>query len=535
MICGLTRKSKRFANMNLKLKIFLTLILITNIFFVIYYQVFIYKAFFNSDAAIANILAQEIITQGSYYPSSWWYVNGDIWTVFKHTLAVPLTLFGFSAYNVHTIVVIGFFAFSLFMTFLYLKKIGTDTVGILIAFIGVSALYSPMYAREVLGESAYIWYYTALIAYLYFFYILSQEEMKTKKVWIAGFFIVVLTIIFVAENPSRFAIYFIASLFVPLFLFYQYINIKYKKIAVYFTLGILLGIAYRYSILTHIQMQIGVGKTFLISYEELPTHIWRSFIGLANFYGADWGERTTFTSLNGAAYILKSLLYPIAFFAPVFYAIKNRNALNSFEIYTVSVGYIAFLIVFGIYCITSLHFNGLYAARENIRYIIPFVLIISISNGIMWKFFSQKIKLLLLFSIFLSYISLSVTLQREISQETVKNREEVIRTLLENNLTKGYAPYWHSHIFTVLSDNKIEVRPIEDDNNKRQAGEWLTSSSWYDKSYIDKNSFILLPKEKVEEFEKASKEYNLTETINRIELKSHNIYVYDKNPINDKK
>jgi hypothetical protein len=520
--------------MNLKLKIFFMAILVANIFLIIYYQAFIYRAFFNSDAAIANILAQEIINQASYYPNSWWYVNGDIWTVFKHTLAVPLTLLGFSAYNVHTIVVIGFFAFSLFVTYMYLKKIGTDTVGILIAFIGMSTLYSPMYAREVFGESAYIWYYTALISYLYFFYILSQEA-KTKKVWIASFFIVILTIVFVAENPSRFAIYFIASLFVPLFLFYQYINIKYKKFVIYFALGILLGIVYRHYILTHIQMQVGVGKTFLISYEELPTHIWRSFVGLANFYGADWGERTTFVSFNGAIYMLKSLLFPIAFFAPLFYAVKNRNSLNSFEIYTVSVGYIAFLIVFGIYCITSLHFNGLYAARENIRYIIPFVLVISISNGIVWKFFSQKIKLLLILSILLSHGSILNTLKIELSKEIVENREEVIGTLLENNLTKGYAPYWHSHIFTVLSDNKIEVRPIEDDDNKRKAGEWLTSSSWYDRTYVDKNSFILLPKEKVEEFEKASKEFNLTEAVNKIELKGYNIYVYDKNPINNKK
>lgn len=520
--------------MNLRLKIFFTVILAADIFSIFYYQSFIYRGFFNSDAAIANILAQEIINQNSYYPNSWWYVNGDIWTIFKHTLVIPLSFFGFLEYDIHTVAVIGFFLFSLFVTYLYLKKIGTDTKGIFIAFIGVSTLYSPMYAREVFGESAYIWYYTALIAYLYLFNILSQEGVKGKKIWIAGFLTITLTIVFVAENPSRFAIYFIASLFVPLFLLYQYINIKYKRIAIYFMIGIILGIFYRYSILGQIQMQIGVEKTFLISYDELPTHIWRSFIGLANFYGADWGERTVFTSFNGITYILKSLLFPVAFFAPVFYAIKNRNALNAFEIYTIGVGYIAFFIVFGIYSITSLHLDGLRAAKENIRYIIPFVLVISITNGIMWKFFSQKIKFLLIFSILLSYISISNTLQRDISQEVVKDREEVIQTLLENGLTKGYAPYWHSHIFTVLSDNRVEIRPLEDEY-ERVSGKWLTSNTWYNKTYTDKNSFILLPKEKIEKFEKVSKEYNLLEPTKKIELNGYNIYIFDQNPINDKK
>ena len=519
--------------MNIKLKIFFSAILVVNIFLIIYYQSFIYRAFFNSDAAIANILAQEIINQDSYYPSSWWYVNGDIWTLFKHTLVIPLTLFGFEAYDIHTIVVISFFFFSLFITYKYLKKIGTETKGILVAFVGMSTLYSPMYAREVFGESAYIWYYTAIISYLYCFYILSQEETKERKIWIAGLFIVFLTIGLVAENPSRFAIYFIAALFIPLFLFYQYINIKYKKIAIFFTLGILLGIAYRYSILGHILMQVGVGNTYLISYDDLPTHIWRSFIGLANFYGADWGEKTAFTSLDGITFILKSMLYPIAFFAPLYYSLKNKSSLNSFEIYTISIGYIAFFIVFGIYCITSLHINGLYAAKENIRYIIPFVLVISMTNGIMWKFFSQKVKLLLILSIFLAYVSILNTLQRELSQEVVKDRHEVIQTLLDNNLTKGYAPYWHSHIFTVLSNNKVEIRPLEN-SSTRKIGKWLTNTRWYDKTYIDKNAFILIPKEKVDGFEKTSKELDLLEAIKKIELRRYNIYIYNKNPVNDK-
>lgn len=274
--------------MKLNIKPLYLLIFLINVFLFFYYQIFIYKAFFNSDAAIANILAQEIIDKGSYYPSNWWYVNGDIWTLFKHTLAIPLHLAGFASYDVHTIVVLGFFVFSLFATFVYLKKIGTDNNGIAIAFIGISTLYSPMYAREVFGESAYIWYYSAIILYLYFFYVITQEETNKRKVWLACLAIILVTIGLVSENPSRFGVYFIAALFVPLFLFYHFINIKYRKIALFFIFGILLGLVYRYFILAHIQMQTGVEGTFLISLDDLPSHIWRSFIGVFNFYGADW-------------------------------------------------------------------------------------------------------------------------------------------------------------------------------------------------------------------------------------------------------
>lgn len=517
--------------MSLKLKLFFLLILAANILIIFYYQYFTYRAFFNSDAAITNILAQEMISQKSYYPNTWWYVNGDIWTFYKHTLAAIFILAGFSAYTVHTAVVLVFFIFSLFLTYKYLKKIAIDTKGILVALVGISTLYSPMYAREVLGESAYIWYYSAIILYLYSFYVLTYESYDKRKAFFATLLILFLSIMFVAENPSRFAIYFMAPLFSPLFLLYPSIELKYKKIALYFMIGLVLGIIYRYFISTHIQMQAGVEKAFIIPFEELPVHIWRSFGGLINFYGALWEDKTHFPSFLGVIFIFKLLLLPIAFFAPIFYTVKNKNALNFFQIYTIVLGYIAFFIIFGIYSFTSLHINGLYAAKENIRYIIPFVLIISIANGIAWKFYSQRIKILLLFSVILSYLSIFHTLHQEEANKIIKDREEVIQALIKNNATKGYAPYWHSHIFTVLSDNKVEVRPLEDQNYEREAGTWLSSSTWYDKNYTDKNSFILMPKDKIEPFEKATSEQNLTKASKTLELDSYKIYIFDQNPI----
>ena len=512
--------------MGSRLKPLLFLFLALNFLFLFYYQAFIYRAFFNSDAAIANILAQEIIEQGSYYPQSWWYVNGDIWTFFKHTLAIIFTLLGLHAYDVHTLTVISFFLLSLWLTFAYLRKIGIDDESILVSLLGISTLYSPMYLREVLGESAYIWYYSAIIGYLYALKLLQNRE----KTLLAAFLILSISLFFVAENPSRFAIYFLAPLFAPFVFFHEYIEIRYKKFLLYLFAGLALGILYRYFILQHIQMQAGAEKTFLIPFEELPQHIWRSFGGLWNFYGGLWEDKAPFASFGGVITLLKLICATAIFFIPILYAINNRGSLSPFERYTVTLGYSGFFIIFGIYALTSLHVNGLYAAKENIRYIIPFVLLISVANGILWKFFSKRAKFLLLFSILLSYLSIQSTLQRDVADKIIHEREEVIKTLLDNGVTKGYAPYWHSHVFTVLSDNKVEIRPLEDQNYKREAGTWLSSSSWYDKT--DKGgSFILMPSEKIEPFERATKEYNLSEPTKTITLERYKIYLFDTDPI----
>ncbi|MDD2652488.1 MAG: hypothetical protein PHX44_05515 [Sulfurimonas sp.] len=512
--------------MRSRLTTFLFLIFALNLLFLFYYQTFVYRAFFNSDAAIANILAQEIISQGSYYPQSWWYVNGDIWTFFKHTPALLFTLLGLHAYDVHTLTVISFFLFSLWFTFSYLKRIGIASDGILIALIGLSTLYSPMYIREVLGESAYIWYYSAMIGYLYALWLMQKRE----KPLLAAFLIVAISLFFVAENPSRFAIYFLAPLFAPFVLFHEHIELRYKKFLLYLFAGLAAGIIYRYFILQHIQMHTGAEKTFLIAFEELPQHIWRSFGGLWNFYGGLWRDKAPFVSFDSVITLLKLLCTTAIFFVPMFYALRNKDALTPFERYTIALGYSGFFIILGIYALTSLHSNGLYAAKENIRYIIPFVLFIAVNNGILWKFFSKRVKFLLMFSILLSYLSIQNTLQGDVAAKIIQGREEVIQTLLENNATKGYAPYWHSHIFTVLSDSKVEIRPLEDQNYKREVGTWLSSSAWYDKT--DRSaSFILMPSEKIEPFERATKEHNLSEPTKTITLERYKIYFFDTNPI----
>ena len=53
-----------------------------------------YRAFFNSDAAIANILAEEIVYSGTFFPTHWWYVNNDLWVFYKQILVIPWVLLG---------------------------------------------------------------------------------------------------------------------------------------------------------------------------------------------------------------------------------------------------------------------------------------------------------------------------------------------------------------------------------------------------------------------------------------------------------
>ena len=77
-----------------------------------------YRAFFNSDSAIANILAEEMVLSESFFPSHWWYVNNDLWVFYKQILLIPWVLLGKNGYFAHAFSV---FAVSLFMVVIIYK------------------------------------------------------------------------------------------------------------------------------------------------------------------------------------------------------------------------------------------------------------------------------------------------------------------------------------------------------------------------------------------------------------------------------
>jgi hypothetical protein len=64
-----------------------------------------YRAYFNSDAAIANILAEEIVHAGTFFPTHWWYVNNDLWVFYKQLLVIPWVYLGKNGYFAHAFTV----------------------------------------------------------------------------------------------------------------------------------------------------------------------------------------------------------------------------------------------------------------------------------------------------------------------------------------------------------------------------------------------------------------------------------------------
>lgn len=60
-----------------------------------------------------------------------------------------------------------------------------------------------------------------------------------------------------------------------------------------------------------------------------------------------------------------------------------------------------------------------------------------------------------------------------------QNANALINILEENHLTNGYASFWNASSVTVLSNEKVKVRAIIDNNQRFQMHNWFCKNEWY--------------------------------------------------------
>lgn len=528
---------------------FAIVLLIFCIYEISFYIFKTYRAFFNSDAAIANILAEEIVVSGSLFPSHWWYVNNDLWVFYKQLLVIPWVLLGKNGYFAHAFSV---FAVSLFMVFIiykFLRSLMLSRASSLVGSAVVCIGYSPMYLRELYGEAAYTWYFIFMIGFMFIFRKLSPHVISRKTQIKAFLFFIILLYLLVLANPVRFFVYymvpFLGALLITLFLMHHSSRVFKKNIKKYFftkkiffiilsCIVIALGTATHLHLLENLHLAGGANNAELIPLEDLPVHAAHALLGLMNFIGAEWGEHIRASSLEGGISLIKFFLYPCVLIIPLFYIQKTFYHMSATERFFVLFSYIGFGVVFALYATTSLHEHA-WAARNNIRYVSPFLMMILLCNVIMWRFFAHFVKFIL--SICLS-IALLLSWNYVSPKEwrgLVDERIAFVEELKNHDLKFGYAEYWDSHIYTVFSNGEVDIRPIQFDEKGIELVQWLSSDRWYKKESTSGKVFFLVMPEDVQEFEAGAQAREMPDPIEVFQAGKFNVYVYDKNPLYEKR
>lgn len=508
-----------------------------------------YRAFFNSDAAIANILAEEIVLAGSFFPSHWWYVNNDLWVFYKQALVIPWVILGKNGYFAHAFTVFLVSVFMVFFIYKFFRALMLSHASSLMGGVVVCIAYSPMYLRELYGEAAYTWYFIFMIAFLYMFRKLSPHVIRRSTKIKAFFLFLILLYILVLANPIRFLVYYVAPFFGALMLMVILSRdsektlhdaviklLSIKKVIIFICAMCIIGFATvaHYSLIESLHFSGGANNAELMPLEALPVHIAHAFLGLINFIGAEWNNGVVVSSFEGVVSLAKFFLYPMVLVFPALYIKRNYYQMSSSERMTVLYSYVGFAIIMLLYSLTSLHEHA-WSARNNIRYISPFLMMILLCNVIMWRFFPMMVKAILALCLAMS-IGLSWNyISPKDWRCKVDERIALVEELKNHGLIFGYATYWDSHVYTVFSDGEVDIRPIKFTDSGFSAETWLSSDGWYQKDASPGKVFFLTNGENVDAFYNGMKKMNMPDPIEQFSYGDYTIIVFEKNPLYVKK
>jgi len=504
-----------------------------------------YQAFFNSDAAIANILAEEIVRAGTLFPKNWWYVNDDLWVFYKHLLLIPWVLAGENGFLAHGVSVSLVIVATMLLLAGLLRSLGLSGAAAAMGCVVIGLGFSPLYLREVYGEAAYTWYFAFLLA---FFLLLKKTgQPATGKFARSALAAVLLGLLYLVtmENPVRFLVYYIVPFFGALMAFlyleqeaptdagksgWRELLMPWLPLAAAGCVIILLGALSHKLVFAGLHNAAGANRAVLIAMQKLPEHAAHSLLGLLHFVGAEWGEGVEMASLTGVTALLKLGLYPLVLALPACYARKNFHLLDRGQRFFLLLSYLGFALIFFIYSISTLHENA-YAARNNIRYIIPFLMMVLLCPVLMWRFFPGPVKAVLVLAFVLAFAGGWKNIAPEGWQDKAGERMTVIAALKERGLSAGYAPYWESHVYTVLSKGEVRIRPLDIDCRGVDLCLWLTSDRWHEKGYATGRVFVLVPKERLADWGKGMKNFTLAPAVEVFTLANYQVMVFAENPL----
>lgn len=521
------------------------LLLATTIGALGYYIFSSYQAFFNSDAAIANILAEEIVRTGELFPKTWWYVNDDLWVFYKHLLLIPWVMAGENSFFAHGVSVSIVIVITMAVLALLLRALGLSRAAALMGCVAIGLGYSPLYLREVYGEAAYTWYFAFIISFLLL--LLRTHQPEAGKGGRQALFALLLVLIYlvVLENPVRFLIYYIVPFF-GAFLLLLYAEREAvlgsgkddwraalfpRIIPAAAVMGaLLLGVLCYKWLLAGLLHAEGANHALLVPLQELPVHTAYSLLGLLSFIGAEWRDKVELASVEGVISLLRLGCYPLALALPAYYAKRNFSLLGRPQRYFVAVSYLGFALIFFLYSVSTLHENA-YAARNNIRYIIPFLMMVLVCPVVMWRFFPPVGRAVLVTAFLLASAATWKNISPQGWQETVQSRSDLLASLKSRGLASGYAPYWDSHVYTVLSKGEVSIRPLDIDARGIGLCLWLSSDRWYEKGYADGKVFFLVPNEKLDNWKDGSETLSLPQPAEAFPQGNYTVFVFAENPL----
>ena len=515
--------------------LFIGLIITTNFIFVGSIS------FFNSDTAIANLLAKEQIFSKQLFPTEWIYVQ-DVWTFFINVPMIFLSLFikdqvllRCTAVFIQTLIL-------LLMLIVYNKYIFKNNSILLYGTI-IFTLFTLNNLENMFAQAAYGYQVIFILIIFIFTTISVSDDFKiNKKLIIFSCLSLCIACISGVRLLGTVVIPIICSF--TLVYIIENINETYKKVLddlkkyilwlLLLFSSALIGYFIYCIIKTSSYFVAGVSEQIIRSHADINNIIEsiKIFIsGLWLLFGIEY--RVNLFSINGIAYILRYFAtFAFMFVFPILLLKKYKNE-NIHIKRLILFSWISFIITIIIYILSI----NIAVDVITIRYFqIPMIMQIILSSYFIYKYLLKKnfltcLTCMLILIIYICtniYIGINMEFNKS-SKNIIKERNELKIFFKEKDLKFGYASYWNAYKNSTLFNFEPEIAAILPYKFPIEKYPHLTTNRYYNPNYYNGRTFLLLTEEEFQIFNNKKNEYLYGKPEEKYQINGYIILIYKYN------
>jgi len=520
------------------------------------YLFYTYQLQFHSDAAVANILAQEIADTGQLFPEGWNYVNKDLWVFFTHTWVIVLLPLFTNDYALHAAAGVIGAALTLAATWGMGGILGMSRPARLFSVALFGAGFTPVMSEHIYGQQAYgtIFYFACGILLCGWHFMQAGPGTRIRWRWGAGCALLVLLVAW--ANPQRALIYYLLPLLAgatamtllrllpapgaaPQAQSWPASRAPLRLLAAQGALVLLAAAAgallYSRTLALHPSLG-GATAVNWLDFRGMADNLLRALQGMTGLLGGLPQPGTPVASGAGLLDALRMMAaLAVLALAPgaLWRCLGARDpGLVFFGSATLaSLGASLF-----IYVSSSMPLAG--APESSARYLVPGLLWLLLACVAMVERGGMGLARRLVAGAALGVLALSAPLAYDLAGlarhaanggvERANPALRLARFLEGQGLRYGYATFWQAGQLTVLSGGAVKVRQIQFENRLPAPMRHLSANRWYEPGAWSGASFLLLSAEEAAGLD-LEKLTAVAGTARRLRFEAYEIIAFDHN------
>ncbi len=539
----------------------LSCVILANLAMLIFYSAVTYRAFFHSDAAAINLLSEEIVRSGQFFPRDWNYVNADLFVIFGHLFIIPFIPFVRNGFALHAVAGVVSAVIIVASVWLLLVRMGVSRTGRLFSLAILTSGISPYLSENLFGQVSYgtVLYLLALQLLFILSFFQARLNGRRRDALLALCALAVLMFLTALANPFRGLATYILPIFGGLILIKllaQFSLIKSElasfcswraltiagSVAV---LTVLAGALAHTIVMTRVNNVMGAGDARFLGYEAMLHNVVGAIRAWLYLSGGLSEPSERVLSINGL-YASVRLIASIAALSLPYWIYRLAQRSDGRVFFVAMCSLISFAVVLFFFVFTTVpDMTSADTTNMSSRYFtVPFVmmLIVAVSSidrqvcnwgqTIGGMFCLMVFALAMLAVGFINLVRPAIAAVADEKSVTYKiapsGLDGIVAELQRQGLHYGYASYWNANAISVLSSSEQRVRPIEIAPVPRPMRH-LSSNQWYRPIAWRGQTFFLLTNAEYEKLDWKSMAHYLGPPARVVQVDQSVIVVYSYN------